>query len=116
LDIKPDEAGIHDLLGMAYCLNNKIDLAVTHGEIAVRLSPKDPKIHVNLGIFYAGKGVNSKAEVEWRRALELDPSDRSAKENIKLLGERRLSLEGWRLRVIAKGASGEQKIYDTPIK
>jgi len=115
-EIEPGHAGIHDLLGMAYLLNDQIDLAVAHGETAVRLAPNDSMAHVNLGLSYVSKGMDSNAEAEWRRALELDPSDRSAKKNINLLRERRLSLEGWKLRVIAEYGPGQREIYETPLK
>jgi len=40
----------------------------------MKRSPGDPATHFDLGRLYADKGRASRAVVEWRHAVELDPS------------------------------------------
>ena len=52
---------------------------------AVRLAPRDPVVHRNLGTVYANLGRLEEAAQEFRRALSLDPSDAEAQAKLDAL-------------------------------
>jgi Flp pilus assembly protein TadD len=52
---------------------------------AIRLNPHSPIYHTNLGVLYHRWKKFQQAEQSYQRALTLDPTWKSATENLKLL-------------------------------
>lgn len=55
--------------------------ALLRWENALKLSPNDPRIHNNLAIAYENEGDYEKAEVHYKKAMELDPLNDSIRIN-----------------------------------
>ena len=55
--------------------------ALLRWENAVKLAPKDARIHNNLAIAYENEGDYEKAEMHYKKAIELDPLNESIKVN-----------------------------------
>lgn len=55
------------------------------GEELVRLFPKEPKYHINLGTVFVQLNEPAKAASEWKQALELDPVQTDALRNMARL-------------------------------
>ncbi|MFZ5755851.1 MAG: sulfotransferase [Pseudomonadota bacterium] len=71
-------------------LAGNLDQAIADGEQAVRLDPRSPMAHSNLGIACYHKGDIARAEVCQRQALALDPSHLQALNNLgSILRDRR---------------------------
>jgi cellulose synthase operon protein C len=69
----PDVPQAVDTLGWAYDKKGAYGSAVAQLEEAVRRNPQDANFHYHLGEAYAKLGDNSKARVELRRALQMNP-------------------------------------------
>lgn len=54
--------------------------AILRWENALKIRPNDAKTHNNLGIAYENQGDYDKAELHYKKGLELDPSN----ENIRI--------------------------------
>jgi tetratricopeptide (TPR) repeat protein len=93
--LSPGSGGIVDSLGWAYFKTGDVAHADVYLEQAGRLEPGDPEILGHLGDLYARRQERDKALATYRRALELKPTDRVARE----LGDRIRTLE-------AKSAAG----------
>jgi len=52
---------------------------------AIKLQPRSPMFHTNLGVLYHRWMRLDRAESSYLRALKLDPGWKSAKENLDLL-------------------------------
>lgn len=61
----------HNNLAVIYVSQNKIDEAMKHYQIALKLRPADPKIHLNLGNRYLKSGQIDKAIKEYVISLQL---------------------------------------------
>ncbi len=59
-----------------------IDRALEQYKIALKINPKNPITHYNLGLSYRRKGLFNKAVVELQKALELDPDFKEAKRSL----------------------------------
>jgi Flp pilus assembly protein TadD len=93
--LSPGSGGIVDSLGWAYFRTGDLAHADLFLEQAGRLEPGDPEILGHLGDLYARRLERDRALSTYRRALDLKPTDRVARE----LGERIRTLE-------AKSAAG----------
>lgn len=66
--------GARQNLGVAYELCAREDQAIASMLDAMKTRPGDPEAHFALGRLYADKERLDRAEIEWRYALELDPT------------------------------------------
>ena len=56
--------------------------------MAIELNPKWTKTYALLrGCAYNGKGEVDRAIADFRKVLEIDPSDQDAKDNLRRMGE-----------------------------
>ena len=65
--------------------NENIEQAWLHAVRALQLSPAEPHLWVNLGAIYRYAGQYAAAEENYLYALELDPWERSAMNNLSVL-------------------------------
>jgi Tfp pilus assembly protein PilF len=93
--LSPGSGGIVDSLGWAYFRAGDLARADVFLEQAARLEPGDPEIMSHLGDLYAKRQERDRALATYRKALELKPTERIARE----LGDRIRTLE-------AKSAAG----------
>lgn len=84
LEFEPNNAAYIDSLGWIYFKKGMIDLAVRELERAVSIS-EDPVILEHLGDSYFASGELEKAQTNWNKALELDPSRIDIKKKIEKL-------------------------------
>ena len=73
VELEPENAAAHDLLGWAYYLLGKRTEAEMALKEALRLNPDLPSVHYHLGALFAWRGVLHKALYEYQRAIDLDP-------------------------------------------
>ncbi len=52
----------------------------------IALNPNDALAYANRGATYEKKGAKEQALADFRKALEIDPSDQDAKDGLKRLG------------------------------
>jgi tetratricopeptide (TPR) repeat protein len=85
----PDFAAyVHSVLGVVYVKTNRFSDAANSFEQAVSFFPHDAETHYNFGISLACAMDYRRAESEVRRALELDPKNKSAHCLLSLLLDR----------------------------
>jgi tetratricopeptide (TPR) repeat protein len=70
---KPDSAGAHLSLAMAYVSKGQLDKAIAELQTALRLKPDSVIAHVGLGNAYASRGQADRAIAEFQEALLLAP-------------------------------------------
>ena len=70
----PDDARLHHRLAVAFTMLGRRDPAIDAAREAVRLAPKEPRYHQQLAQYLVerGQGAEAEAEIEARRAIELD--------------------------------------------
>ena len=71
-----------------------MDLAIRHYVKVTELDAEVVEAHYNLGLAYAMQGKLNRAISEWEKVLQLDPSHRSAGNNIEKAKEMIKSSEG----------------------
>src|SRR6516225_9098269 len=69
----PNSFEVNELTGLVYAAQGQDDEANRYLENAARFKPKDPTAHTNLAVNLVHRGKDSLAEVEFRKAVELDP-------------------------------------------
>ena len=69
----PNSFEVNELTGLVYAAQGQDDEANRYLENAARFKPKDPTAHTNLAVNLVHLGKDSLAEVEFRKAVELDP-------------------------------------------
>ena len=69
----PNSFEVNELTGLVYAAQGQDDEANRYLENAARFKPKDPTAHTNLAVNLVHPGKDSLAEVEFRKAVELDP-------------------------------------------
>jgi Flp pilus assembly protein TadD len=74
-------------LAYAALLKGDLDRAQQEAEQAIRLDPKLGSGFINLGLVLAKRGEYVKAKLAFQRALDLDPEDPRAKDNLRELEE-----------------------------
>lgn len=78
----PLKARPHNNLGPIYFDEGKLDLAIEHYKIALKLDPEHLYAHNNLGNAYQAKGLMDEAIEQYGIALKLDPEYSSAHVNL----------------------------------
>ncbi|MGQ9687292.1 MAG: tetratricopeptide repeat protein [Desulfobaccales bacterium] len=76
----PQDADLHNRLGVSLRRQHKHQLALEAYKNALRLDPLNEKVHFNLGVLYLDLGQNDKALRAFRRALNLRPDFPEARE------------------------------------
>lgn len=85
--LRPGDGAILDSLGWVLLLQGDHDGAIRRLERAVELTPEDSTANGHLGDAYAAAGRPGEAQVQWRRALILNPEPvDAAKLQAKLAG------------------------------
>jgi Flp pilus assembly protein TadD len=79
------QALYHNNIAMEALAANDLEQAWVHEVRALQLSPLIPHLWVNLGAVYRLSGQHGEAERSYLYALELDPWDRSAMNNLVVL-------------------------------
>ena len=83
--LDPENANILLPLGFTFVRRGKADLAISMLALAVALDPQDPVVHRCLGVACSSLGWLDAAEVQFRRAFELDQKDRETAFNLAVL-------------------------------
>lgn len=78
-------AWVYSLLGVEYLRMEQIPEAVDTLEKSVKLLPHDASNHANLGLALVSSGQYDRAQLELRRALELDPHYAMASQLLRAL-------------------------------
>ncbi|CAE7553687.1 Ogt [Symbiodinium natans] len=80
---EPEDAGGHYLLGVACCRLGELREAEASLKEAIRLQPKEPAYHANLGWLYGTELKNYAAAVEaYREALRLEPGNKDSRREL----------------------------------
>jgi tetratricopeptide (TPR) repeat protein len=95
----PGNASYHQLLGDIYRKEGRLEDSIGEYELALKNGGENPDIRKNMGDVYKWMRRYKDASVSYRRAIELDPNDREAKEDLADL-ER---TKGLRLRLMIGG-------------
>lgn len=98
----------HSNIAMAALAEERLDSAWAHAVKALQLSPRMPHLWVNLGAVYRIAGQHEAAERNYFHALQLDPRDRSAMNNLMVLYElqdRDAERDHWQQKIAAYQAS-----------
>lgn len=85
----PDNPQVLFNLATAYYLNNDLPNAETQYLAVTRLRPDDAEALTYLGITRALQGKRRAALADWRRALELDPHNELAQQQLSVYDRRR---------------------------
>jgi len=83
----PDDCEMYNSIGNALSIGRQFSEAAIAFELAARCNPKSSSIEANLGSAYASSGSNEAAESHLQRALDLDPMNLSAAEELMALYE-----------------------------
>src|SRR5579863_485783 len=78
-------AYVYSLIGVEYLKTEQIPDAVDALEQAVQLLPHDASNHANLGLAWFSEGLYDRAELELKRALDLDPHYKMATQVLGML-------------------------------
>lgn len=84
MQLEPDNPMVWINLAAAYlgklpfATQERQDRAITAFERAVALNPRAPHVHYNLGLIYLERNDPGRAAVNFRCALDTDPTDRDA--------------------------------------
>jgi Flp pilus assembly protein TadD len=78
----PGYAKAQNLLGTACAALKRVDCARQALEASIRLDPRDPTAHINLGLFYLESANVAGAAAAFAEALALDPSSQAAREGL----------------------------------
>jgi len=79
------QALYHSNIAMEALAGGDLEQAWLHGVRALQLSPRTAHLWVNLGAIYRQAGQHRDAESSYLYALQLDPQDRSAMNNLVVL-------------------------------
>jgi len=80
--LNPEEAQVHNGLGVALARTGSFAEAIAHYRKALELSPEYPDAYSNLGAALAGAGRPDEAIVQFEKALELSPDYAEAHTNL----------------------------------
>ncbi|WP_347137741.1 tetratricopeptide repeat protein [Paracoccus sp. SSK6] len=75
VELSPDDGYILDSLAWAYYRLGRYDEAVAPMEAAILTMSQDPLVNDHLGDIYWKVGRHREAEIQWQRALSLDPTE-----------------------------------------
>jgi tetratricopeptide (TPR) repeat protein len=82
LQIKPDNADIHNNLGTALLQKRRVDEAIIQYQQALQINPALALTHINLGFGLFQKGKVDEAITQYQEALELNPGLAAAHYNL----------------------------------
>ncbi|MCZ6596373.1 MAG: tetratricopeptide repeat protein [Planctomycetota bacterium] len=85
--IDPDMPEAITDLGLLLATLGEYEEARAHLERAAEMSPRDVRVHFNLGGVYYQLGEREKAMAQYRRTLELDPGYQKARAMLARLEE-----------------------------
>ena len=85
IELKPNFAEAHAILGNLYDLKREYEPAVKELEEAIKNSPDNPVYHYNLGLILAKTKNLTLAKQEFETALRLSPEFRLAQEKLRLV-------------------------------
>ena len=54
-------------------------------EKAIKINPENTDLHINMGILYSNLGDKQKAKEEFGKALQIDPQNQKAKQQLELI-------------------------------
>jgi len=86
--IAPEQADTHKFLAASLMKAQRLQEAIQSGEKAAALAPGDAELANMLGAFYASVDDGVRAITEWSRAIDLNPADLTALQNIAVVEER----------------------------
>jgi tetratricopeptide (TPR) repeat protein len=72
--LMPDDARVHNDLGLAYLFAGRVTEAITWLQRSIALQPTDGRTHYNLGIAFEHAGDDGSAILAHLRAVQLSPS------------------------------------------
>jgi len=78
IELDPDKAYLHKMLGNLYLMSRQYQKAAEELEQAVRLAPDDSYAHSALGASYMWLQRNQEADEELKKAINLDPDNTHA--------------------------------------
>ncbi len=73
IDASPDDAYLHNRLGVSLRRQQKHQQALESYQKALKLDPDNEKVHYNLGVLYFDLGIKDKALRAFRKAVSLRP-------------------------------------------
>jgi hypothetical protein len=79
---------LYEARAILYGRLGNLTKALQDYENAIRLRPDVARYHTNLGTTYAGFGRMEEARREWKKALEIDPRNETARRNLSLSEKR----------------------------
>ena len=82
IKLKPDYAKVYSNLGIALVAEGKIEEAISHYKMAIKLNP-DADAYNNLGNALFQKGEMKEAIDHYKEALKLKPDLVAAQKNLK---------------------------------
>ncbi|MGA7409322.1 MAG: tetratricopeptide repeat protein [Bryobacteraceae bacterium] len=74
----PNSAAVHVLMAEALDASGRPDAAIEQFQAALKISDSDPNVHFGLGYMYWKRKDDQLAESEFRRELQIDPSNAHA--------------------------------------
>jgi len=87
IDERDAQALYHNNIAMNALARDQLDEAWLHEVRALQLSPRMAHLWVNLGVVYRRAGQHEAAEMAYLQALDIDPWERSAMNNLMVLYE-----------------------------
>ena len=85
--LKPTDAMAYNNLGSIYIKLKRNAEAITVLEQAIKLDNTKGPIFNNLGSAYYGDKQYKKARAQWAKSISINPLDKTAKENLKILDQ-----------------------------
>lgn len=77
----------YDLIGSSYLSEQKYPQAEEAFLAGLKNNSENSQLHDGLGVAYYQQGKKSLAAIEYRRAVDLDPSNQSAVQNLDLINQ-----------------------------
>jgi spermidine synthase len=81
--VVPDEAGVHNDLGIAYASRGQLDAAIAEFRQALALDPDSPQTHWHLGAALAERGALEEAVEHLSTSVQRDPTNVEAKHDLE---------------------------------
>ena len=81
----PEDPSNHMLMGLCHSELNENEMAIEHGELAVRMAPEWSKVHSTLSWIYMKAHKYKDARLGAEQALRLDPADTMASNVIAMV-------------------------------
>lgn len=88
IELEPNNAEAHHLLGVIYTIYAMYDNAIEELEKAIAISPEDPLIHYDLGFAREFGGQYGLAQESYRAALEINPQFAEAQHRLDVVAEK----------------------------